>query len=65
MFSKPKQEDLPPQPAPPSSSFTAAAPVAATPAPAPVPAAPGAAFFLSDKDLLQNQPAVDDGEVDE
>lgn len=32
-----------------------------------IPAAPGAggAFFLSDKDLMQNQPAVDDGEVDE
>lgn len=37
MFSKPKHEDLPPPPAPPSTSFTAA-PVAATPAP--VPAAP-------------------------
>jgi murein DD-endopeptidase MepM/ murein hydrolase activator NlpD len=32
---------------------------------APSPAAPGGGFFLSDKDLLQNQPAVDDGEVDE
>jgi cytoskeletal protein CcmA (bactofilin family) len=38
MFSKPKHEDLPPPPALPSSSFTAA-PVAASPAPV-VPSAP-------------------------
>lgn len=31
----------------------------------PVSPAAGGAFFLSDKDLLQNQPAVDDGEVDQ
>lgn len=33
----------------------------------PAPVAPGAggAFFLTDKELMQNQPAVDDGEVDE
>lgn len=47
-----------------------AGPVQAAPLPPPgvpaqVPVAPGGAFFLSDKDLLQNQPAVDDGEVAE
>jgi len=39
-----------------------AAPLVSVPSPA---AAPGGGFFLSDKDLLQSQPAVDDGEVDE
>lgn len=48
-------------PAAPLQGAPAAVPLVA----APVPAAPGAAFFLSDKDLMQNQPAVDDGEVDE
>lgn len=41
-----------------------ATPLVGAPAPA-VPVAPGGGFFLSDKDLLQSQPAVDDGEVDE
>lgn len=51
-----------PQPAP-----APAAPVAPqqTPQVVPVAPAPGGAFFLSDKDLLQGQPLVDDGEVEE
>lgn len=61
---------LPPNaPAPVMPLAPPGAPVQAAPqvpgVPAQLPVAPGGAFFLSDKDLLQNQPAVDDGEVAE
>lgn len=70
----PNAPALPNAPAPvmplaPPGAPVQAAPVQAAPqvpgVPAQLPIAPGGAFFLSDKDLLQNQPAVDDGEVAE
>ncbi len=59
---------VPQPPMPPSPALApAGSPAVGQPAPAtvPVPPAAGGAFFLTDKELLQNQPAVDDGEVDE